>query len=139
LFAVVVAVGAITVFGRLSEPDLELHDYPVDAVAWLDQQGLLTPDTRRIQTDTVGNYLELVLGDRASVFSDDRVDMYPQSVVDDELALINASPAWREVLDRWDGDVVLWQRSAPLAQLLTEDPGWRLAYTDQQWVVFVRR
>ena len=138
LAASVVVIGAILVVGRLSEPDLDLRDYPVDAVAWLDGQGLLGPDTRRVAPDTVGNYLELVLGDRAAVFSDDRVDMYPQSLVDDELALINGTPEWHQALDRWDADVVLWQRSAPLPQLLAGTDDWKLAYTDEQWVVFVR-
>ena len=141
LLAAVVVVGAITrVRSALASPTSTSHDYPVDAVAWLDQQGLLGPDTRRVGARTPwATTSSCVLGDRAAVFSDDRVDMYPQSLVDDELALVNASPTWRDVLDRWDVDVVLWQRSAPLAQLLAEDPGWRLAYTDEQWVVFLRR
>ena len=139
LAVVVVVVGAIVVVGRLSEPDLDLRDYPVDAVAWLDQQGLMTPDTRRVAPDTVGNYLELLQGDRASVFSDDRVDMYPQSLIDDELALVHGTAAWQGVLDRWDVDVVLWQRSDTLPQRLAGSDDWQLRYADQQWVVYTRR
>ena len=74
--------------------------YPVDAVAWLDQEGLLTPRPGGSTPDTVGNYLELVLGDRASVFVDDRVDMFPVDVVEDEVALVRGSPRWSEVLRR---------------------------------------
>jgi hypothetical protein len=139
LAVLVVVVGGLAISQRLSEPDLELEDYPVDAVAWMDQQGLLAPEVRRAHSDVVGNYLELLLGDRAAVFSDDRVDMYPKAVVDDELALIRADPAWRSVLERWDIDAVLWERGAPVTQLLSADPGWRLAYADQRWVVYVRR
>jgi hypothetical protein len=87
----------------------------------------------------VGNYLELVLGERASVFIDDRVDMFPETVVQDELALVDGSPSWRAVLDRWDADVVVWDRSGPLAQLLAEDDAWHLSYADQGWVVYTRR
>jgi hypothetical protein len=139
LAAVVVVAGIVAVAGRLAEPDLELRRYPVDAVAWLDQEGLLTPGTRRATSDVVGNYLELLLGDRAAVFSDDRVDMYPRPVVEDELALLRATPEWRSVLDRWSIDLVLWERTEPLAGLLALDPEWRLTYADQGWVVYERR
>jgi hypothetical protein len=108
-------------------------------VAWLDQHDLLGPETRRVAPDTVGNYLELLLGDRASVFSDDRVDMYPQQVVDDEVTLIQGSARWRDVLERWAPDVVVWERGGPLDQLLATDPGWRLGYSDQRWVVYLHR
>jgi hypothetical protein len=137
--ALVLVVGALWVAGRLAQPDLELGDYPVDAVAWLDQHDLLGPETRRVAPDTVGNYLELLLGDRASVFSDDRVDMYPQQVVDDEVTLIQGSARWRDVLERWAPDVVVWERGGPLDQLLATDPGWRLGYSDQRWVVYLHR
>lgn len=139
LAVVVILIGGLAVAVRLGEADLDLRDYPVDAVAWLDQNGLLGPDTRRATSDVTGNYLELLLGDRAQVFSDDRVDMYPPEVVADELTLLHAEPGWRSVLDRWDIDVVLWQRGAAIDEFLAADPGWRLAYADQGWVIYVRR
>jgi hypothetical protein len=139
LAAAVIVVGALATFGRLSEPDLDLRSYPVDAVAFLAERGLLGPDTRTVTSDTVGNYLELVLGDRASVSIDDRVDMYPIPVVEDELALIEGSGRWRSVLQGWDADAVLWERSRPLSQLLAGDDDWRLSYSDDDWVVFERR
>jgi hypothetical protein len=137
--AAVVLLGAVAVGGRLAEPDLRLERYPVDAVAWLDQQGLMAPTVRRASSDTVGNYLELVLGSDAHVFVDDRVDMFPTDVIDDELELVRGGPGWRSVLDRWDIEVVVWQRDSVLDQLLAEDPDWRLEYTDEAWVVYLRR
>lgn len=139
LAALVLLVGALAITSRLGDPDLDLREYPVDAVAWLDQQGLLGPGTRRVAPDIVGNYLELVLGERAAVFSDDRVDMFPVAVVDDEITLVRGGPDWRRTLDRWDGEVVVWQRGAPLDQLLAADDAWRLGYADQSWVVYLRR
>ena len=139
VLAAVVVVGSVLVVGRLSEPDLDLGAYPVDAVAWLDEGGLLGPDTRRVHSDVVGNHLELLLGTDAHVFVDDRVDMFPSSVLDDELTLVRGGPEWRTVLDRWEADVVLWKRDAPLDQLLVEDAGWALGYSDQSWVVYRRR
>ncbi|HEY6531864.1 MAG TPA: hypothetical protein VIY72_06150 [Acidimicrobiales bacterium] len=139
LAAVVILVGGLATVDRLSEPDLDLRDFPVDAVAFMDQSGLLGPETRRVTSDVVGNYLELLLGSDAAVSIDDRVDMYPTEVVEDELVLIRGSARWREVLEQWDGDVVLWERGAPLSQLLAEDDAWRLVYSDESWVVYQRR
>ena len=47
----------------------------------------------------------------AHAFLDDRVDMYPKPVVDDFLVLLHGSPGWREVLERRDVDLVLWERT----------------------------
>ena len=43
------------------------------------------------------------------------------------------------MLERWDIDVVLWQRGAALDEFLAADDAWRLAYADQGWVVYLRR
>ena len=107
-------------------------------MAWLDQNGLLGPDTRRATSDVTGNYLELVLGDRAPGVLRRPGRHVPADVVDDELTLLHAEPGWRSVLERWDIDVVLWQRGAPLDEFLAADAGWRLAYADQGWVVYRR-
>jgi len=139
LAAAVVVVGGLGVVSRLQEPDLDLREYPVDAVAWLDQQGLMGTDTRRVAPDVVGNYQELLLGEQAHVFGDDRVDMFPGTIVDEEVALIRGGPSWERILDRWDADVVLWQRGAPLDLLLGGSGQWQLAYADQRWVVYLRR
>lgn len=139
LAVLVILVGGIAVGQRLGEPDLELRDYSVDAVAWLDQQGLMGPETRRVAPDLVGNYLELLLGDQAQVFADDRVDMYPDNVVEDEVSLNRGGADWRQVLDRWDAEVVLWGRSTPLDVILAQSDDWRLVYADASWVVYQRR
>ncbi len=96
----------------LAEPAWQLESFPVDAVSWLDQNGLHRADLHTATSDTVGNYLELVYGDEAHAFLDDRVDMYPKPVVQDFLVLLHGSPGWREVLERRDIDLVLWERTS---------------------------
>jgi hypothetical protein len=65
--------------------------------------------------------------------------MFPADVIDDEVALNRGGADWRQVLDRWDAEVVVWARNSPIDLLLSQDPGWRLAYADQSWVVHLRR
>jgi len=140
-----VAVAAVVVLGvgvstlRLGRPTYDLRAYPVDAVAWIDREGWLDGGSRMATQETVGNYLELVRGARGEVFIDDRIDMYPEAVTRDFLTLLRGRPGWDAVLDAREVDVVLWQRSEPLAQLLAVDPRWRSAYVDQSWAVWCRR
>src|SRR5262249_37264323 len=99
LLAVLVG-GAALLVSNLGQPDYDLSTYPGDASAWLDQHGAIaTPDARVATSDTTGNYLELLYGDRARAFIDDRVDMYPKDVVQDYVTLLHGQPGWRDVLD----------------------------------------
>ena len=136
---VLALVGALLVTTGLSKPAWQLESFPVDAVSWLDQNGLHRDDVHMATQDTVGNYLELVYGDQAHAFIDDRVDMYPKPVVDDFVVLLHGSPGWRDVLDRRDVDLVLWERSEALTGLMAESSDWRILYSDPSWVVGCRR
>lgn len=137
--ALVVVVGLVVGTSQLRAPDLDLSGYPVEAVAWMDQAGLRTPTARVATSETVGNYLELLDGPEARVFIDDRVDLYPDAVIEDFLVLRSGDPGWDDVLDRRQIDAVLWERKAPLAQILTLDPDWSLPYQDDDWIVACRR
>jgi hypothetical protein len=139
IFAAVVALAMVATLARLAEPAYDLRTYPVDAVSWLAREGWLDAGARMASQETVGNYLELVRGADAEVFIDDRVDMYPEAVTRDFLTLLRGRPGWQRVLAERRVDVVLWQRSEPLAQLLAEDPGWRAVYADPAWGVWCRR
>jgi hypothetical protein len=137
--AAVVAVAGLVTVVRLGEPAYDLRSYPVDALAWLDQQGGLDGETRVATQETVGNYRELLDRADGQVFVDDRIDMYPEPVIRDFLTLLRGRPGWQDVLDDREVDAVLWSRDEPLAQLLAEDPTWRAAYTDGTWAVWCRR
>jgi len=137
--AVVMVAGMVTVTS-LEKPPFALDDFAVDAVAWLDDaDAVARPGVNLVHHDPNGNYLELLYGDRARVFSDDRVDMFPKAVIDDEVVLLEGRPAWERVLRDRDVDVVLWGRSAPLAQLLAGSPDWHTVYQDPRWTVACRR
>ena len=89
--------------------------------------------------ETVGNLLELLHGTDARAFIDDRVDMYPASVVDDFLTILRGRPGWQQVLDEDRIDVVVWDAHEPLTSLLAAEPDWRIPYNDGRFVVACRR
>ncbi len=139
LLVAVAVVGALMVSASLSRPPWDLSTFPVAPVAWMARQGIQPDAVRMFSSDTTGNYLELLDGTRAHAFIDDRVDMYPAAVVDDYLKVEHASPGWQHVLDRYHVDVVLWDRSSPLSELISDSARWRVLYQDKSWSLMCRR
>jgi hypothetical protein len=140
--ALLVTIGlAFAVFAAsiFASPGLELAPYPAAAVTYLDQQGLLRQPHRLAHQDFVGNYLILRYGTKASVFVDDRYDMYPVSVSRDYDKLLHGGGDSMEVLHRRQVDVVLWERKLPLPALLRATGVWSEAFQDSDWVVLTKR
>ncbi|MBI2710023.1 MAG: hypothetical protein HYX34_10055 [Actinobacteria bacterium] len=132
--AAVVIVALVLASAVGPQQDMVLSAYPLGALRAADRAGV----SRRLVTqDFVGNLRELRDGPRGEVFIDDRVDMYPSSVIADYELLLKARAGWDGVLRRWRADGVLWSRNQPLAQVLAESGRWRLVYRDRTWVLFV--
>jgi len=137
--AMATILAAFVVFGSLvavSDP-LDLVGYPVEAVTYLEEQGLLSAPHRVVEQDFVGNYITFRYGSRVQIFIDDRFDMYPLSVTRDYRTLVTAGAATFDVLARHDIDVVLWQRKEPLVPLLMAS-GWRETFAEGDYVVLQR-
>ncbi len=135
LFAGLLAA-TVSLLGR---PAFALGSYPQRAVAWLDQHDRRGAGHRLLHSDVNGNYLELLYGPDATVFFDDRVDMYPPDLLRSYVALLQGRPGWEELLDRCAIDTVLWDRTKPLSQLLAGSPRWRITYQDDSVMVAERR
>lgn len=131
-----VILGVALVGQAVKRPAFNLAAYPVAAVSWM-QQHRMAPGRVATQ-DFVGNYLEYRYGTRASAFVDDRVDVYPSSVEQAYGVLLDGSPGWQGVLDRYHIDTVLWSSSQPLASLVEAAGGWRVMFRDHGWVVACR-
>ena len=140
VLAVMVALAGLSVsVVSLGRPAYDLDTYPVAAIDWLDERGALTPDGRVATSDVIGNLLELRDGTDASVFFDDRYDMYPTSVSKDYLALNQGAADWAAVLDRYGVEYLLWPRNAPLSSLVRSSGDWSVPYEDDEVIVACRR
>lgn len=133
--AALAALGAVFVVGALGRPAFDLSPYPVSEVTWMQSHRLIPG--RVVTPDYVGNYLEYRLGTRASVFIDDRVDMFPLSLVQGYATLLAGTQGWQQVLQRYRPSALLWPRQGPLAGLVGEDHSWRVVLRDRHWVVAV--
>jgi hypothetical protein len=139
LGALGLAVAVIFGAARLGQPDFDLRRYPIDALAFLHQSGVALRDHHLAAPDVVGNVVELVNGPVGIVFYDDRFDMFPRDVSEANLGLVKLGPGVRTDLERYEIELVTWDRTNALGQLLAVDPGWRTLYTDDEWVLACRR
>ena len=129
LFVAVVVAG---------QPGLKLDLYPVEQVDYLEARGLVgTPEVGLIHREAVGNYLAYRYGPESSVFIDDRFDFYPTSVTGDHLTLLDGGD-YPGVLDRWGGEVVLWEAGTVLADWLEQSEQWKLVVAEDDWIIACR-
>ncbi len=137
------AVAVMTVVSAAQKPAVELIGYPVQALAYVDAEGLLPradgSQGRLLTQDYVGNLREYLDGPRGDVFVDDRAEVVGKQVEEDYVALLGLQPTWSQTLERYDIDVIVWQRNMPLAVVLAESPDWQIRYTDPLWIVATRR
>ena len=132
--------GLLVLPPMLARPHAVLDPYPVEAVDWLDQHGLVgaVDAPRLVSHDYVGNYLEARYGTDAWVFIDDRYDLYPDWLVEDYQTLLHGRPGWDEVLARHDAQVVLWEPDRPLSELLALSTTWQVTAEIDGWLIACR-
>jgi hypothetical protein len=136
-------LGVTAVLGLLAVRNtdpLDLAAYPVEAVSFLEREGMLDAPSRIASTDEVGSYLEVRFGVHHPplVFIDNRYGMFPEGVVRDYGRLLVAAPETSAVLEIWRVDVVLWERRLPLTAVLGASGHWLEVYGDDRWVVLRR-
>ncbi len=115
--------------------------YPIGAARFLAEQGL---EGNAFSAANVSGYLEWALFPRVRVFMDMRT---PEPFDGETFWLYRevafaADPApLRRLEARWPIDMVLLYREAPLGRALAADPsaGFRLAYADDRFVLFVHQ
>jgi hypothetical protein len=125
--ALVVAVQLV----RTAPPPTGLADAPLAALE------KLPGDHRLLCADFA--WCGLVVGvPHVRVFLDGRADPYPPAVWDDFAAIVRVTGAWRATLDRRAVDAVVVKAGAPLDQALALDRGWRAAYADKTYRLWLR-
>ncbi len=72
------------------------------------------------------------------MFMDGRTHVYGADVLKEFLDVVNVSPRWQAVLDKWRVETILGLRVSPLTETLLAQGGWRLVFTEREAVVFVR-
>jgi beta-lactamase class A len=133
--AALLGLGLVWTAQAASESDFDDSIYPVKAMRWVEDNGLMG---QRLMTDDAwGGYLILKYWPKQKVFVDDRYDMYPRPILDDFIDFSDADARWREILERHRIDLVVWPAKATIVQLMEADPGWKVTYRDKRAVVLL--
>lgn len=106
----------------------EIKNYPAGAISYMQTHQL---PKRVFVSYGWGGYLLWNLFPTYRDYMDSRADtLYNTAILHGYLKLYGASPDWRSVVRKYDIQAVLVERDAPIVQVLSEAPGWRLAYRD---------
>ena len=113
-----------------------MHEFPRAAVPLL-KEGMWPG---KLYNDYAwGGYLIWTLYPDRPVFIDGRAEVYyPTKAFDDEMKIHTAAEGWMDVLNRRQVDVILTNKVGYLALALRTAPAWKLAFTGDAEVVYVR-
>ena len=145
LIVILVAVAALLKCGIALSPrmidEARRQTVPVRAVEWMKQNHAAGP---MYNSYNWGGYLVWALPDMP-VFVDARTDLYDDRFLQEYFQIMFVRPGgtsplgdWQAVLDRYHVRLALTERDSWLATMLATQPEWRLAYNDDQAVVWVR-
>ena len=93
--------------------------------------------SRVLTTDQWGDYL-IYVNPQQKVFVDGRSDFYGPETGNQYLHLVNGGADWRELLHKYDFNMVLLPKDLPLVQLLKTQPEWSVTADDGKRVLLVR-
>jgi hypothetical protein len=97
------------------------------------------PGQRLFAAQRWGSWLEWVAQEQP-VLVDSRVELFPDGVWADHLAVSRGDPGWQAILDSWDVDYIVASRSeqAGLLDVIALDPAWQPIHSDDSGAVFSR-
>jgi hypothetical protein len=68
---------------------------------------------------------------------DGRTDLFGDEIISQWLTVVEGGEGWRDILNRWDINMVMVEPDRPAAALLVEN-GWRQVYADSTAVILRR-
>jgi hypothetical protein len=90
-----------------------------------------------IAREAVGNWWEFTYGPTQLVFIDDRIEVLPLQVVEDQTDLLDGVAGWEAIVDRYDPEAIVWEVEQPLADLLEASADWQVTHRDDRYLVAV--
>jgi hypothetical protein len=109
--------------------------FPVAAANYLETHDVQGP---LVSPDDWGGYLIYRLYPRVRMVVDDRHDYYGEEFLKSYLKMVRVEPGWQDFLQQHAARCVLVRKDSALANILTETGGWKMSYSDDVAVVFVR-
>ena len=112
------------------------YAYPVGPIEYLQQ---LQFEGNLLVPFEMGAYVSWKTDGRVKVSIDSRFEVaYPATLLAEHLDFFYAAPDWHAMLERYPHDLVLVERDMPVGPLMRSQPGWKLVYEDDTFLVFAR-
>jgi hypothetical protein len=113
-------------FPEINFPTQIVHDHASQILA-----------SRVLTTDQWADYL-IYVDPKQKVFVDGRSDFYGPELGNPYLRLINGGPDWRDLVKKYDFNLVLLPKDLALVQLLETQPEWRVTAQDDKRILLAR-
>jgi hypothetical protein len=149
IFAVATAIALIVIAGATAiriadsispsqQQSVDASTYPIGAADWLSAHPQV--GTRMYNQYGWGGYLANRFYPQANrkVFIFGEAALMGDSLLNQYEDVQTLRPDWKQVLDQWKVDYVVYNRGEPLANVLATQPEWTLVYQDDVAVIFVR-
>jgi len=137
LILILIAAAALIKCGLALSPQMisraQRQAAPVRAVEWIREN---RPAGPMYNSYNWGGYLVWALPEMP-VFVDGRTDVYDE-FLSEYVQVMFIRPGWQQVLDRYNVRLAVMERDNLLAMMLATQPEWRLAYSDDQAVIYTR-
>jgi len=141
VLVVVVAVAVIKIDSDISPPvqaKLDASSYPIGAADWLASHPGV--GTHMYNQYGWGGYLAYRFYPDSSrqVFIFGEAELMGDPLLNEYNDVQNLRPDWAAILDKYHVDYVVFNTGAALSNVLTTQPGWKVAYQDPVATIFVR-
>lgn len=114
---------------------VEESEYPKAAAEWMVQNNL---EGDIFSSYTWGGYLIWKLHPNNLVYIDGRMDVYDDSIVNSYQSIYYTGADWLQLLDQSSTRLVLVETDSKLAYSLSSLTNWKIAYRDNQSVLFLK-
>lgn len=88
--------------------------------------------------DEFGDYIIYAAWPKYKVFFDGRFDMYGEGRMKEYLKVTRVQPGWKDVLEKYKIDWIIYNANSPLSLFLMERDDWKLIYADKVANIFVK-
>ena len=142
VLVVIAGITTVRVAGNVSpakQQTMDAETYPVAAADWLAAHPAV--GTRMYNQYGWGGYLayrfygdpnrRLFIFGEAALMGDQLLNEYEH--------VQDIHPDWKHILDKYQVDYVVYNKGAPLPNLLATQPDWTLVYEDSVAVIYVRK
>lgn len=133
-----IAISIIMGIAMMNMPISQVKDFdaerlPVNEVNYMAEHHI---DGLGFNYDNWGGYI--FFKRKQKVFIDDWADFLPVQFIEDYVDVLTAKGAWQAKFNKYPFEWVLAPNESQLAQILTQDPGWKVAMRDKAGVLILR-